>query len=68
MVGRPADHLTCPGAIVPDEYWIDREARLVVRTQLLYEEQAGTEVQEVELTIGEQPAVLFELPPNADLR
>jgi hypothetical protein len=65
---RAADHVVCPGAIVADEYWIDRETRLVIRTQLLHDEQAGTEVQEVELSVGDQPAVLFELPPDADLR
>ena len=69
VAGRAADHLSCAGgAIVPDDYWIDRETSLVVRVQTLYDEQMGTEVQEIELTLGEQPAELFELPPDADLR
>jgi hypothetical protein len=65
--GRPADHLTCPGVIAPDEYWIDRETRLVLRMQTLPEEQQGTTVEEVtDLRLGQQPAELFDLPPGAD--
>jgi hypothetical protein len=67
--GRPADHLTCPGALAPDEYWIDRETRLVLRTQTLADESQGTSVYEVtEMTLGPQPAELFDLPPGADPR
>ena len=67
--GRPADHLTCPGGLAPDEYWIDRETRLVLRVQTLADERQGTNVDEVtDLRLGPQPAYLFELPPDADLR
>ena len=67
--GRLADHLACPGPIVPDGYWIDRDTHLVLRTQSLHDEQSGAQVQEVvDLTFGEQPAARFELPPGADVR
>ena len=67
--GRAADHLTCPGALAPDEYWIDRETRLVLRVQTLVDERQGTTVDEVtDLRLGQQPAELFELPPDADVR
>ncbi len=67
--GRPADHLTCPGVLAPDEYWIDRETRLVLRVQTLVDEREGTSVDEItDLDLGEQPPDLFELPPGADLR
>jgi hypothetical protein len=67
--GRPADHLMCPGVLAPDEYWIDRDTRLVLRVQTLVDERQGTSVDEVtELRLGVQPAELFELPPDADVR
>jgi hypothetical protein len=67
--GRTADHTTCAGLFAPDEYWIDRETRLVLRTQLIADELYGTTVEEVtDLHLGPQPPELFELPPDADLR
>lgn len=67
--GRPADHLTCPGALAPDEYWIDRQTRLVLRVQTLVDERQGTTVDEVtDMRLGPQPKDVFELPPDADLR
>lgn len=67
--GRLADHLGCPGIIVPDQYWIDRETHLVVRVQLLRDEQQGTDVDEViDLRLGELAPELFELPQDADIR
>jgi hypothetical protein len=69
IVGRVADHLACPAPLAPDEYWIDRESGFVLRHQAMYEEQYGTDVQEVvELRFGPSPPELFELPPGADLR
>ncbi len=66
---RLADHLACPGIIVPDEYWIDRETHLVLRVQILREEQQGTDVEEVvDLRFGDLPAALFDLPKDADVR
>ena len=65
---RIADHIACPGPLAPDEYWIDRETRFVLRHQAMYEEQYGTEVDEVvELRFGPSPPELFELPPGADV-
>jgi hypothetical protein len=66
---RPADHLTCPGVLVPDGYWIDRQTHLVLRIQTLEEERSGTSVEEVaELRLVDQPPELFELPKDADVR
>lgn len=66
---RTADHVSCRGVVVPDEYWIDRDTHLVLRVQTFYDEQQGTQVEEVvELRFADQPASLFELPPGADLR
>lgn len=66
---RPADHLTCPGVLAPDGYWIDKETHLVLRIQTLQEERSGTSVLEVaELRLVAQPAELFELPKDADVR
>ncbi len=67
--GRSADHLTCPGPLAPDEYWIDRETGLVLRVQVLADERQGTSVEEVtDLRLGPQQPELFELPPGADLQ
>jgi len=67
--GRTADHLACPGPIVPDEYWIDRKTHLVLRVQTMQDEARGTDVQEVrELRFGPSPPELFDLPPGADVR
>jgi hypothetical protein len=67
--GRPADHLSCAGALAPDEYWVDRATRLVLRVQTLVDEQEGTTVDEVtDLRLRRQPADLFKLPPGADLQ
>ncbi len=67
--GRIADHLACPGPLVPDEYWIDRDAHLVLRIQTMHDEAYGTDVQEVvELRFGPSPPELFDLPVGADVR
>ena len=67
--GRVADHLACPGPIVPDEYWIDRETSLVLRVQGMHDVAAGTDVQEVlQLGFGSSSPELFELPEGADVR
>jgi hypothetical protein len=62
---RPAHHLLCG----LDEFWVDDEWRLVVRTQhdpdVLGTQTAVEEV--VKVTFAEQPADLFELPPGADV-
>jgi hypothetical protein len=69
VAGRIADHVSCPGVIVPDEYWIDRDTHLVLRQQTMSEEQYGTDISEVvELRFGPSPPELFELPPGADVR
>ncbi len=67
--GRVADHLSCPGILVPDEYWIDRDTQLVLRIQMLPDETHGATVDEVvDLHFGPSPAALFELPEGADVR
>ena len=67
--GRVADHLACPGPLVPDEYWVDRATHLVIRIQTMHDEAYGTDVQEVvELRLGPSPPELFELPEGADVR
>jgi hypothetical protein len=68
VLERPADHVACSTEGFTPDFWIDRETRLVVRTQSRPDADDATAIEEVvELTFEEQPVELFELPAGTEL-
>jgi hypothetical protein len=67
LVGdRPAHHLVCDESSI----WVDVEWLLPVRSQIVaspFDDETWTE-ELIDLRLGPQPAELFVLPPDAEIR
>jgi hypothetical protein len=67
VAGRIADQIACAGS--DNRWWIDRELGVVIRNQMSFDEQSGTNVEEIttlQLGAALDPA-LFALPAGADV-